>query len=287
MRTGRSDRRLSALPLAAALLLAALLAGCAASPASRLDDAQTLAARAGWQASRLPAGRFELLALHAPPRPAAELAIFIEGDGLAWLDRRTPSTDPTPRNPVGLRLALAEPYRPSAWLARPCQYSASLARCSVDDWTGARFSNEIVAAMNDAVSQLKQRFGAERLLLVGYSGGGTIAALVAARRDDVARLVTIAAVLDHEAWTRQQAVTPLAGSLNPASSWAALLGLRQQHLVGGADRQTGRAAIEPYVARFPASSRPEVIELPGYGHACCWAEDWARISPLMSPLAKP
>lgn len=284
MRTGRSERRPIALSLSLLIAAAALLAGCAApSPADRHTTAATLAAGAGWQASQLRAGRFELLASHPAPRPAAELAIFIEGDGLAWLDIRTPSPDPTPRDPVALRLALAEARQPSAWLARPCQYSPSLDHCRVDDWTGGRFSDEIVTAMNDAVSQLKQRFGATRLLLVGYSGGGAIAALIAARRDDVSRLVTVAAVLDHEAWTRQHGVSPLAGSLNPAAFWPALRGLDQQHLVGGQDRLTGRAAVEPYVARFPATQRPVVIELPGVDHSCCWAAQWRAITPLGRP----
>jgi esterase/lipase len=49
--------------------------------------------------------------------------------------------------------------------------------------------------MDAAVTALKRASGASRLRLVGYSGGGVMAMLLAARRDDVAQVVTIAAPL--------------------------------------------------------------------------------------------
>lgn len=263
--------------LAVALAVMAGLAGCAtASPEARRQSALALAAPYGWQASTLAAGDFRLLALHPAPRPEAELAVFIEGDGFAWLDPRTPSADPTPLDPIALRLALAERHRSSAWLARPCQFDPPLAagHCRTAHWTQARFSPEIIAAMDQGLSRLKQMFGAQRLVLVGYSGGGAVAALLAARRQDVSLLITVAAVLDHEAWTRAQGISPLQGSLNPAGEWAALRGLRQIHFAGAQDKLAGRAAVQPFVDRFAASDKPVLIEVPGFTHTCCWVENW-------------
>ena len=266
------------------LLAATLLAGgCALpSPQARGDHALQQAPAAGWQPARLTAGRFELLALHAAPAEAEvpELAVFIEGDGLAWLDPRTPSDDPTPRDPLALRLALAEPHRPSAWLARPCQYASAsaAARCRQSDWTAARFSEEIIASMNAALDQLKQRLGARQLVLVGYSGGGAVAALLAARRDDVAQLVTVAAVLDTGAWTRAHGLSPLAGSLDPMRVAPGLAALPQWHFVGTRDAVTGRAAVQPFVDRQPG--RHAHIEALPFTHADSrWAADWPRLSP--------
>ncbi|WP_411882936.1 alpha/beta hydrolase [Polaromonas sp. YR568] len=268
--------------LLAALAVVAGLAGCATtSPEARRQSALALATPSGWQASTLAASDFRLLALHPAPQPTPELAVFIEGDGLAWLDPRTPSADPTPVEPIALRLALAERHRLSAYLARPCQFDAPLAsgNCRVSHWTQARFSPEIIAAMDQGLSQLKAMFGAQRLVLVGYSGGGAVAALLAARRQDVSLLVTVAAVLDHEAWTGAQGLSPLQGSLNPADEWAALRGLRQIHFVGQQDRVAGRAAVQPFVDRFAAAERPRLIEVPAFTHTCCWAEAWQRFSP--------
>jgi len=266
-----------------AALAFAWLYGCATpTPQDRLAAALSLAAQADWKTTRIEAGRFQLLALHPKPQNFPVLAIFIEGDGLAWLDAFTPSADPTPVDPLALRLALIEPHLPSAYLARPCQFNPAPEhqQCRVDDWTQARFSPEIISAMNQGLSNLKQLFGAQRLVLIGYSGGGAIAALLAARRDDVNLLVTVAAVLDHAVWTRQHQISPLLGSLNPADDWSALQNIRQIHLTGEQDQLTGISAIQPYIERFSKSKRPTVKQVPLFTHACCWTKDWTRLSPL-------
>lgn len=257
----------------------ALSACSTLSPGERDQAARKLAAQCGWQAQSITAGRFLLLSLHpAPTRQAVdELAVFIEGDGLAWVGASTPSSDPTPRNPLALQLALAEKRRTAAYLGRPCQYDpgGTSQRCRVADWTQARYSAEIVAAMNAAIDHLKQTFQARRIVLIGYSGGGTIAALLATRRHDVAMLITVAGLLDHAVWTQELRISPLTGSLNPADEWAQLRQMPQIHYVGGKDRQTGRLALRP--ALDHPSPRVRVIEMPDFDHDCCWVEAWPRL----------
>ncbi|MBP7566346.1 MAG: alpha/beta hydrolase [Burkholderiaceae bacterium] len=259
------------------------MAGCSAlpPPAQRGDAAHARVTAADWQPLRIEAGRFVLRAARSPQAaPVPELAVFIEGDGLAWLDARTPSADPTPLEPVALGMALAEPHRPAAWLARPCQYDdTASSRCTPRDWTDARWSPEIVEALGVALDRLRDDAGAQRLVLVGYSGGGALAALLAARRGDVARLVTVAAVLDGMAWTRLHGLTPLAGSIDPATAAQALAAMPQWHFVGADDAVTGLAAVRPFMARLPADSPVTLRVQPGFDHACCWARDWGHLSP--------
>lgn len=262
-----------------ALILTAVLwlAACAhvPTPGERADRAQQLAAPAAWQAIDIPAGDFTLRAyLPAAPRPAPILTVYLEGDGLAWIGSSTPSLDPTPLNPVGLKLALRDPA-PAAYLARPCQYvGTQQGTCAQKYWTGQRFAPEVIRATDRAIGQLKQRFGADKLVLVGYSGGGAVAALVAARRQDVAQLITIAGNLDHKSWTDRQRLTPLTGSLNPADEWRALQTVLQRHYVGGRDAIVGEYVARAYAARFPASAAPEVIVVPEFDHHCCWVDRW-------------
>ncbi|MDD5247611.1 MAG: alpha/beta hydrolase [Rhodocyclaceae bacterium] len=262
-----------AFALAACLLM---LAGCSAlpTPPQRRAAADMLAERQGWQATTLPAGAFDLAAW-LPPRIARDdaLTVYIEGDGLAWLAADLPSFDPTPLTPLALELALAQPAGNAAYLARPCQYVAS-ARCAQRYWTSERFAPEVVAATNAAVEALKERFGARRLTLVGYSGGAAVAALVAARRDDVARLVTVAGNLDHGAWTALHRITPLTGSLNPVDAKAALGRIPQWHFVGTRDRTVPPALVQAFAADMPAA---RVIVLDGFEHKCCWAENWSKL----------
>ena len=104
-----------------------------------------------------------------------------------------------------------------------------------------------------------------------------MAALVAARRKDVTRLVTVAGNLDHVLWTQLHHVAPLTGSLNPADAWQALADISQVHFVGGNDRIISQEISESYVARFPADQRPPLRVIEGFGHACCWVEQWPQL----------
>ncbi|WP_217450743.1 alpha/beta hydrolase [Vogesella oryzae] len=264
--------------LTAAMLL--LVAACVQIPdlAQRRSTADTLAAEHGWQATSLPSDSFRLRA-YLPPAPVAAnmLTVYLEGDGLAWLSPDTPSADPTPTNPLALQLALRD-RQPAAYLARPCQYgSAEESPCRQVFWTRLRFAPEVVQASNQALDQLKQRFRAQRLLLVGYSGGGTLAALLAARRQDVAGLITIASSLDHLVWAQDKRLSPLTGSLNPADDWRRLQWVPQRHYVGTLDKQVGRMPVAAYVARFPVERRPELVEMPDFDHHCCWLQHWPAL----------
>ena len=263
-----------------------LLAACAGVPGSmtRLQHANDLAAAAGWKRLDLDAGPFRLAAwMPATPVQDAVLTVYMEGDGLAWITRTVVSPDPTPIQPTALQLALRHPQGAAAYLARPCQYvtGADARNCAPAYWTDKRFAPEVVAAAMVAVDQLKAQTGASRLVLVGFSGGGAVAALVAARRNDVDMLITVAGNLDHKAWTDHHHVPPLAGSLNAADAWQALAGLPQRHFIGGADTIVNRATIAPYIARFPPGQRPQVTVIDGYDHQCCWARDWPAL--LASP----
>ena len=62
---------------------------------------------------------------------------------------------------------------------------------------------------------MKEKSGAKYLELVGYSGGGAIAVLVAARRSDVVGIRTVAGNLDTRAFCKYQHVSALDGSMNP------------------------------------------------------------------------
>lgn len=266
----------------AALLCGLLLASCATpppSPGERLHHAEQLAQERAWRALRIDAGAFALTGF-TPARihPADELAIYIEGDGFAWISSEQPSPDPTPLRPIGLQLALAQPDGNAAYLGRPCQYGAADKKpCAQKYWTGSRFAPEIIDASNAAIDVLKERFGARRLTLVGYSGGGAVAALLAARRNDVYRLVTVAGNLDHRAWTSQLRLSPLAGSLNPADFRDALGAVQQWHFVGAQDRVMPASIANAFANGFPRDGKPVIRIIPDYDHQCCWARDWVSL----------
>ncbi len=262
------------------LFIFAFLSGCASnSPEERIHHANALVAQHGWVGEQLPTGIFTLAAyMPAAVRHAEHLTIYFEGDGQAYLSISQPSDDPTPKNPVALTLAVRHPNHAVAYLARPCQYVRSTdAACQQSYWTEKRFAPEVIAASHRAVEVLKQRFGARDLTLVGYSGGGAVAALVAAGRNDVVRLVTVAGNLDHQAWTQSKRVSPLTGSLNPADFWQQLKRIPQVHLVGEKDQIMELEFAESYRARFPSWQQPKIVVVSEFDHHCCWARDWGGL----------
>jgi len=279
-------------PCPAFLLLAAgaALSGCSIlDPAGNRDNLLNRAANEGWRAEVTKSGRFDLFTQLRSLGPARSLVVYIEGDGRAFLTRDRASPDPTPLRPIGLRLALADPAPDILYLARPCQYSklASKPPCNPRYWTTARLAPEVIAALSSAIDRTKKKLNAKFIELVGYSGGGAAAALVAARRPDVHRLVTVAANLDTDLWTRRLKVTAMKESLNPAEAARSIRHIPQMHLAGSDDdivpASIGHSFLE--AAKLPAGSHYRVIE--GYSHTCCWHQGWRdRIGRIRAALQR-
>lgn len=172
------------------------------------------------------------------------LRVYIEGDGHAWATSSQPSTDPTPHSSLMLRFATTD-STPAAYLARPCQYVTSTA-CTADVWTAARFARAEIDAMNAALSTLKRRFGVETFELVGHSGGGTVALVLAGMRTDVEQVQTLAGNLDPITWTRLQQLSPLSDPITPLQYSARLRSIVQRHIVGTRDAVVPAALARQY-----------------------------------------
>jgi hypothetical protein len=259
-----------------------LLAGCTTLPApkERASNADLLASEKGWHSDVLKTDLFSFRVYEtARPSESEIITIYIEGDGLSWISRDRPSANPTPINPIGLKLALQSQY-PAVYLARPCQFiNLTLeSNCNKKYWTSHRFSSEVIASANNAIQQIKAKYQAKRIILIGYSGGGTVAALIAARRSDIKQLITIAGNLDIQMWAKRHHLTPLEGSLNPADYYSNLESIKQIHLVGGADTNISIAETTSYVQRFTIHSNINVIVIDEFNHHCCWVEDWRKIT---------
>ncbi len=256
----------------------------------RLSAAESLIETKGWLRRNIDAPPFVLRAYLKGSSPEGQvsaqrtLTVYIEGDGYAWRTRSSPSSNPTPIDPVALRLALQHPDGPVAYLARPCQFvgSEAYSGCEEDFWTSRRFARDVVDSSSFAISVLMNEVGATSVQLIGYSGGGAVAALVAAKRDDVVQLVTVAGNLDHATWTESHSVTPLSGSLNPIDYVEQLLRVSQVHLVGGDDEIVPPVIAETYQQSFPEDQKPFVKILPEYTHRCCWVDDWPEILKLLT-----
>lgn len=264
-----------------------LLAACAGPPG--LDERRAAARAAlpgGGGFEIVPTRTFDLAVQRLGPATGATLTVMIEGDGLAWLSRTRPSSDPTPTAPLALPLLARIATGPAAYLARPCQYVGAQSRnCDADYWTQRRFAPEVIAAADEAVSRLKAESGAAALHLMGYSGGGVVAALVAARRSDVARLTTFATPLDTAAFTAHHNVSPLTGSLSPVGDATALAAIPQRHFAGAADTVVPPHLVASYMNALGPGACARVHTLPGVSHGAGWLEAAAAIR--AAPFACP
>ena len=222
---------------------------------------------------------FDLVAWHRGlGTTTGTLHVYIEGDGQAFR-RGQVTRDPTPRRALGLELARRDRHRAVLYLSRPCQYlePSALAACHPRYWSSHRFAPEVVTSMGDALDQALAAWRTPpRLLLVGYSGGGNIATLLAEERTDVIGLVTVAANLALNAWTTHHKVPRLVGSLDPAQVIGSGFGaLKQRHLAGREDTVVPPAIIRRFLKE--TNLPPDLLEIvPGYSHNCCWIDLWPK-----------
>ena len=210
----------------------------------------------------------------------AVLHVYLEGDGMAFITRTRPSSDPTPRDPAALRLAIHHPGSdPVLYLGRPCQYvkGADAKGCTEAVWTSERMSEGVVRSISAAIEQAKLATSTTSLALYGFSGGGGIAALLAQRRQDVIFLGTIAGNLDHRFWTTSLKLTPLHASLNPMDAVMSTARIPQLHLSGGKDSVIPHSMAERWCSALPPESPCRHHHIPDMTHGGAWERVWPEL----------
>lgn len=257
-----------------------LASGCASMTPlmDRNADADRVARDGGFEKSFIKTKSFTLTAYYRCAKPGDPMNLYLEGDGSAWPSRTRLSDDPTPRRPLVLELAGMDPAANVAYLSRPGQYTATdSSLCDPSYWSDKRFSSEVVDALNEAIEALRKRTRAIRINLIGYSGGAALAALLAAKRNDVVSLRTVAGNLDPEAVNRYHNVSPLNGSLNPMDAAVKLKGLPQRHFVGSKDAVVPPFIAQSFMKRAGDQDGGKITIVEGASHANGWRERWKSL----------
>ena len=209
-------------------------------------------------------------------RQSTILRVYIEGDGKAWASRRRPSLDPTPHNLMLSELMRQDTYSDRAYLARPCQFVWG-EHCKIPVWTSLRYSQPMVDTLNDALDQLKTKGPYQNIELIGFSGGGTLALLLAARRDDVLSVRTIAGNLDPAFVNAFHKVSPMPDSLNPVDFSRQLATIPQLHFIGGKDRVITPAVYDHYASFFHPKNCLSRYMNTNAGHNNGWESNWSEL----------
>lgn len=255
-------------------LVVIILTGCAGSPT------QSIAKRNGFEQKNIQTATFNLSTQQKILKPGKDVHIYIEGDGNAWISRTRLSKDPTPRQSTVMQLASIDPNPNVVYLARPCQFSPNDLQtvCSPRYWSIARYSSTVVLAINSAISQIKQTAKAKRVHLIGFSGGGTLAVLAAAKRKDkdIASIRTIAGNLDLGAMDKIHRTTPLSESMDPLLIASKIKHIPQIHFSGGKDKIVPTIVAQNFIKAGNINPKSLVI-VKDASHHSNWQKHWLQL----------
>ena len=252
-------------------MISALLSAACGSSGARLDKT---AAKLGLSEPELVSRPLPSLVVVGSGEAGDVLHVYIEGDGIPWIRERWVADDPSPRDLLMLRLMAMDPS-PSIYLGRPCYHGLSQQDgCRAWHWTEGRYSDEVVDSLRLTLGEYLERGRHTRLLLIGHSGGGTLAMLLAERLGGVESVITLAGNLDPDAWSELHAYSPLTGSLNPSLRGPLDRSIRQLHLVGDSDSVIPKELLEIAIAHQPGAL---LGVFNGCDHTSCWETIWPEI----------
>ncbi|CAA0088225.1 Uncharacterised protein [Zhongshania aliphaticivorans] len=210
------------------------------------------------------------------------LHVYIEGDGRPWLYGREIAEDPTSLKPLALTLANLDAEN-VLYLGRPCYMGfANSGVCEKKYWTSARYAAEVVASMSTALKAVLDELDVKSVHLIGYSGGGSLAMLMATEPflsavPSIEKVVTIAANLNVDAWTQHHNYLPLNESLDPSlQTYPNTVSFL--HYAGSADKNIPASQLLDFVAEQGGSHKI----LADVDHNCCWAQRWPMLLPQVS-----
>jgi len=259
------------------------LLGCA-TPVQRIDK---LAEKFGFEREIIGSEKFQHIVYYNRPfidlktkKPITPfdkslLHIYLEGDGSPWSRRQMVAADPTPRKPLALRL-MAKDDQPSVYIGRPCYLGFSQSdACNPLLWTHQRYAQTIVDSMVEVANKIIIKREFHRVRLIGYSGGGVLAMLMADSIPQTDSVVTIAANLDIDAWAKYHDYSLLKGSLNPANQPPLKPEIKQWHLLGKQDKNVPPRLVQAVIDRQVGLTKK--ISFEGFDHVCCWTERWPAI----------
>lgn len=262
------------------IVLLVFLGACTTIPShqERTTLSDQLASANGFQKSFIKTHSFTLTVYSRLKSVGQPIHIYIEGDGVSWISRTKSSNDPTPDQPLVLKLATLDTAENVAYLARPGQYAEeNTPDCDPVYWSNKRFSEEVIESMNEAVSALASRAATKQIHLIGYSGGAAVAVLIAARRSDIMSIKTIAGNLNSKAVCQYHHVNPLEGSLDPFSVARKIKSIPQRHFVGSKDQIVPLFIAQSFVREEGARDDRQITVVPGVSHSSGWEKMWGQL----------
>ena len=272
MRLSRNRRQVfRKLPLVCPGFLLLIIAACALRP-----EWQRLAREGDLQEGWLNSGTFEHLWL-ANDAAGSHLRIYVDGDGTPWIRDNRVAIDPTPVNPVLLRL-MHDTSHPAVYLGRPCYFGTATDKgCEAKWWTFERYGRTVVDSMCRAANEISSRLSAESVQLIGYSGGGAIVVGMSECTNRLVGLTTIAGNLDPVSWAEYHDYSPLR-----SEHFSVPDSVGQVHWQCRDDANVPPSATDDFFKKYPDAERRILDDCT---HSSGWEESWPAIIGL-SPVGR-
>lgn len=253
-----------------------------AIPHLRYETAKRLAMPSFMLERHIKADQYTLTAWERIHKRGGVATVYVDGDGLTWSGTETDSHDPTPTNPVALHLATRDNSQNVIMLARPCHYTALAdgTSCAAQGWKDSRFSPETVGAMNAAISNIKKKYDISAFNFVGYDGGATMVALLAAQRDDVKSIRTVAGKLDYSQTDLMKDATM--DHYDAATIAPKIADIPQQHFIGAWDEIVTSNVYDSFKAASGNSPCVKASVVKETTHDKGWVSRWPEL--LKAPL---
>jgi len=265
------------------IILCCGILGCSTAPNQLSPSAQrviTQAEQANMTLHLYTTQKFVISAYERLPETTpSTIHVYIEGDGNSWKTRYKLSDNPTPRQPLALELASHDPHSHVIYLGRPCQYTPHTldTACHSKYWSSHRYAPEVIESMDEILTALKKKTHATHFVLIGFSGGASVATLLASKRQDISSLITVAGDLNHETLNQYHRTSPLIGSLNPTEVASSLKYLTQHHWNGSKDRVVPVWIAEQFAKEIDNPACVHIHTLKGVSHHKGWVAHWDEI----------
>jgi hypothetical protein len=273
------------------LLSLFVLTACGVETDLKQQAASKIARPAFMVERQIQAGQFNLVAWERMHQRHQEATIYIEGDSINQINTNPNLVsnnflriNSTPDVPLGLYLASRDQSENLAYLARPCQFIKIPEEkgCPQSYWQENRFTPEIINAYQRALDDIKARYDITAFHIVGYDGGGNIAAVLAAKRSDIITLRTVAGNLNPDFTTDKTNHTTLASNSVMAIDHAtALARVPQHHFIGAADQIITPGVYHSYRQMVGLSDCISYSLIQDADHTNGWVERWPSLLDIM------
>lgn len=265
------------------IIIITILCSCTNNSAIKQSKANKLAEQANFISKTVNTNYFTIQTYHKLSNNITPLNVYIEGDGLSWINKYRLSSNPTPTEPLVLELATYDPNENILYIARPCQYiDLNLeTHCNAKYWSKSRFSEEVISSIEQVINHYRSNCN-QKVNIIGYSGGGNIAAIIAARNKYVISLRTIAGNLDHVTLHHYHNVTQLNDSLNAIDFTKNLKYCPQLHLIGVNDIIVPEIIVGKFAKKINNPACISIIKLAHVDHYRGWSKIWSNI--IKQPL---